>query len=1787
MSASTSTGPTGCSPELFLTGSPALNPGANTIVVNANNQVNGVNDHATASATYTRQTFNVSVTPQTANLAVQLGQTGSLSFTVQNTGNTANTFTIATSCGGGAVASCGTPSPTSTGSLNPQASTTVTLGYTASTTPGATGQVGIQASGTNTSNSGFTNITTPAPTYGVTVTPTPSSTVTTAVSTNATATFTVKNTGNGTNAFTTSATCTGAAFISCGTASPASTGNLLAGASTTISVPYTTTSGYNTSGPMVLSVSGTNTSGTGTLTVSTPTAPSNAPGIATASVNDFSERQESLCLAKALVPHVAYECGDLRIAHALPSVQTFNKVRTPTLLYSSQLAHPHPIVHALVTLDSTKGTPISVTVQLLDGGGVVRGSGTFPVASFAHGVTREVSVGFDAATTAMNFTTNEYTWSVQAIVAYSSTSVTYTGDEFYALVNLNASHLGHGWSIAGIENMHIYTCRCSMIWYSGDGTANYYSNQNTGVSTTFAPLPGLMTRPDTIKTDNSSQHLRFVRYAPHGAKVVFDSIGRHIATVDRIGDSTKIYYTTTTSTDVDSITVPSPSGHLTYTFNYSTSTGFLTSITVPLTGTQSRNVQVAINGAGDMTSITDPDNAVTSFGYRSGADADVITSVTDPRGTITAVTYDAAREIATATLDSTSSGLRYTTQFANADASTLAAALGQSTVSTLITGPRTDVVDTTRIFMNRFNEPIHVRDALGRETFLGTSSATYPAVVTQLTDALGHTTVDSLDPRGNVASETDLNYQVNGVHPTTHYVYDQKWDFATLIDPPLHDSTSFVYDPNTGNLKTQHDNRGSGTTTTFTYGTYNLLTASTLPGGASPDALQYDATLGDISATQTRLGYWTLISRDAIGRDTMEITPIVAGDVSQTIGSSARDTVRREYDPMDRLTATLTIAPTYNNVQRQAVVVSASYDPAGAPTATVQSPTPDPTNLINIVTTYFYDALGRLHYTVHPDGSIDSTHYDADGDAVTLYTRRGLQITQTFDPLDHLLTRSLPAVPYDTAIGVGIPELPLKPWGTYLAFPVPADVQSFTYDPVGRVTEGDNNASHVTRQYDLSGHLLTETQRVATLSTNDFTQHVYQIGYHYDLDSRRIAVVHPSQASPSTTQNTSSFAYDSAGQLISVTTPLGTVVRLGYDLQGLNDTINRPGSNFEQRTYDIDGRWITHLVGVTGTNPPSIRQETIGYDARNKVIASNNVAGINDKSAFYYSAMGQLSIDTVVWTGYSTAAGANGDQPTPTTITTTEQHIYDPLGNRYNSGATFQAGNQIGTSYNHIWTYLQGTGRLSFDASITNYDSTLYDRSGNIYFVYTPYDSITTLGNFPMSDRVTFYSADEMPYHVEARTAQGAAEVSQFVTRVVDDYRYDVFGRRVLVESHRDCREESDGECLISYLRRTVWDGDQELDEIQVPDTAGLAELDVFNTSFDPGVNTGVYLGHDPNTYWGRVAYTNGPFTDQPLGITRLDYTSRELDDEVNSASASTVVFPAFEFLPLWNYHGVMYGAIFADGTHSHCVSAAEGPRCAVVNILLGDVPYNASANVAFRAWHGSLVEDKTDKTGTHYRRERLYDPNTGRFTQEDPAGLAGGLNAYGFGSGDPINFSDPFGLCPGENNNLPCAFTWGVKGLVLGFIGGAGTGALLGAPTGPGEILTVPSGAALGALGGLGVGIIAGTVKDVSGVIGAALDALQSARAGKGRGGNRKPNSDAARIAKKYNLNEEGQDQLHRRIGKQGLTDEEIEEEAQEIATHSKWVNNPPADPDPETPPPESPGTDEPPPDTPPPGLL
>jgi len=54
--------------------------------------------------------------------------------------------------------------------------------------------------------------------------------------------------------------------------------------------------------------------------------------------------------------------------------------------------------------------------------------------------------------------------------------------------------------------------------------------------------------------------------------------------------------------------------------------------------------------------------------------------------------------------------------------------------------------------------------------------------------------------------------------------------------------------------------------------------------------------------------------------------------------------------------------------------------------------------------------------------------------------------------------------------------------------------------------------------------------------------------------------------------------------------------------------------------------------------------------------------------------------------------------------------------------------------------------------------------------------------------------------------------------------------------------------------------------------------------------------------------------------------------------------------------------------------------------------------------------------TGLVHFGARWYDSVTGRWISKDPILLAGGLNLYAFCGNDPVNFSDPWGLCEEQN---------------------------------------------------------------------------------------------------------------------------------------------------------------------------
>jgi len=68
-------------------------------------------------------------------------------------------------------------------------------------------------------------------------------------------------------------------------------------------------------------------------------------------------------------------------------------------------------------------------------------------------------------------------------------------------------------------------------------------------------------------------------------------------------------------------------------------------------------------------------------------------------------------------------------------------------------------------------------------------------------------------------------------------------------------------------------------------------------------------------------------------------------------------------------------------------------------------------------------------------------------------------------------------------------------------------------------------------------------------------------------------------------------------------------------------------------------------------------------------------------------------------------------------------------------------------------------------------------------------------------------------------------------------------------------------------------------------------------------------------------------------------------------------------------------------------------------------------------------------ETGNYYYRARFYTPTLGQFIETDPVGYADNLNMYAYVGGDPVNATDPSGMCTGSritNKDGTCAISDG-----------------------------------------------------------------------------------------------------------------------------------------------------------------
>lgn len=1592
---------------------------------------------------------SVAVSPKGQSAVATPSALNAQSFTVTNTSLLNLSYTLRPLCSGGAM-SCAVAGATNPVTIAAGASQSVAVSYISAAAPD-TGSVRLIATysgpfGT-AADTGSVGVTVGS---GVEVTADGDHWVVQSGATGGVV-FYVRNRTHVSTTYAVTATCTNTS----GTLFPASGCQVLG---STLTVPADTITGIivywtgaagadGTTGRILVRATQTSPTSsatdTGWVTLVAHPLHQDTARIDVASVNPGPTVARDLCLTAAVGDDAAWECGALRIAHPLRTIRTMNRTRTPTLLYNSALAQPRPVVQANVALGDSTLYPDTV-FAVLKINGVVKDSVKVPKAGFWPGKPQRIALTYSALTDS----TGVYPYTVTVTLKYNAGSVlkSSTAAGTLILVNRASSAFGAGWWLAGLEHLYFPSAdTTTRLWVGGDGSARLY----TKVATNTWAAPNV-DAPDTLKWDGT-KYVRYLRHELHGLQVQFDATGRHIATVNRLGHTTTFSYSATSPALLTTITVPPAAAAKTYTFWYTS--GKLDSVSNPGPGpngaSEGRRRTRVVMASGRVTAVQDcasaapvctpNDTASVTFDYASGTN--LITTRTNRLRVPTIYHYDALTHLTQSSL-TVSPTQTIVLRLRNPDSlarPTLASAVAESVDSAYvrIDGARTDVRDVQAYWVDRLGQPTKIVNALGDSTLLARTDGRWPAAVTYARYPNGRAMVATYDGRGNVLTTVDSGTVVNDTVAVTRYAWDTTWDFATTVVPPMGDSIVMAYDPSLGNRLWQQDARGPSSRITFAYNSLGQLRAIKPP--LSPaDSLTYDTTgLGNLSRAVHAIGspsnpkyVATAYHLDSLGRASTEISPI------DTLGAYA-DTTASTYDAFDRATLVTHRGPKLyyprrwppfpntDSTMAEALIVRNTYDAEGNLTAVARIADPDINAIDTIKTEWRYDAANRRILEIAPDNTpthhvVDSTVYDAAGNITQQFTRRlmadapGQALVQTYDALNRLVRRDIPAVAYaQETYGAWPWGFPLyHPFGGS-GLPIPASKELYAYDAMGNMTAADNEAAQIRRSYNPNGTLAADTLIVFAYSSTAMpagSNHVYGLRYGYDRDGRRTKLIHPRNIAPRPTGSTTpldsvAYAYTNAGQLATVRNVVGDIYAYFYDDEGRLDSLAYPGGLSEKWTYTADGlirrrleRAANSFVGTSGVRgfaDGTIHDDTLYYDARGKIIEAR---ALGDSSSAAYTALGTLAYSYSV------------NRALPTDFTE-ERYVADALGNyRRTRHLTTPGGALTPVMDSTLSHYQAGTGRLVSRYGSAAFDGQVYTDHG--YVDTTVYDAggsrIQGGSGAVQSQAVLYertrqyYAADGRLRVVDRRTCvlpNNATACSETAEPGVDhrgafeEYRYDALGRRVLI------RSLVDSACFYQYcphtLQRTVWDGDAILYEIRYRGGDGSlgSEPDTVTIADTVGVLP-----------YGRVAYTYGLGVDRPLDVIRMGFAPASYPNPI-------VVIPHRD------WRGRAELGSYDDGSAHRCTDYTNIAKC--INITW-PAPYryvNSQSKmnglIGFQTWFGSLIDENRDASGNLYKRNRYYDPQTAQFTQEDPIGLAGGLNLYGYAAGDPVNYSDPFGLCP------------------------------------------------------------------------------------------------------------------------------------------------------------------------------
>jgi len=568
----------------------------------------------------------------------------------------------------------------------------------------------------------------------------------------------------------------------------------------------------------------------------------------------------------------------------------------------------------------------------------------------------------------------------------------------------------------------------------------------------------------------------------------------------------------------------------------------------------------------------------------------------------------------------------------------------------------------------------------------------------------------------------------------------------------------------------------------------------------------------------------------------------------------------------------------------------------------------------------------------------------------------------------------------------------------------------FTYDGMGRVVTESDRPNPVQRTwYSAAGQVDSVQQR-----TGGMIRHTYDEGGRLlktQWDARQVSA------------DSVLYTYDGSNRMATASLGNGRVITRTYFANGLLKTERQQGpSTFRHAyTYDRAGKRLTYVIGkpgdVTANDSVNYRYNGTTGELQRIRVRWRRPTGLNDPLAtdsvrIAWDALGRR--DTVAFTNGAVVRFAYDRDGALRVLCSEHAAAINTFALRYSlhnqwvdqAGRIRRVQKTGHTLCPTVGVSVSGTeaayeydmrGQVLRDSSTGGTWDHRYDASGN------------------MVERVRRGRADSNIYVVGAGTNQVSAHYRNRLFRA--SITYDANGARgqecthvehtppdpwivpycVLEPGYREFHYDGLGRSVATYEWKCdaiddngwtcgAWAGNGATFDQCAYDPVGRLGRGCagWEVGYD-GQNVARSVNDSTGFGW---TFVQGPGTDDPL----LGYST---------ASGGTHAY----FIT--DGSGRLYSVGDPSGQDLRGGGESPSVQQQAYQYWGGDYSGGTTASASFNAERFG-----TDaQVGLSFFRNRIYDQATGRWTQEDPIGLAGGVNLYQFNGNSPAMYTDPFGL--------------------------------------------------------------------------------------------------------------------------------------------------------------------------------